>query len=47
VKPVRVGCSGWNYRHWREVVYPKGLPANRWLEYYSTMFDTVEVNNTF
>jgi uncharacterized protein YecE (DUF72 family) len=47
VKPVRVGCSGWNYRHWREVVYPKGLPANRWLERYSTMFDTVEVNNTF
>jgi uncharacterized protein YecE (DUF72 family) len=47
VKPFRVGCSGWNYRHWREVVYPKGLPANRWLEHYSTMFDTVEVNNTF
>ena len=47
MKPVRVGCSGWNYRHWREVVYPKGLPASRWLEHYSTMFDTVEVNNTF
>jgi uncharacterized protein YecE (DUF72 family) len=47
LKPVRVGCSGWNYPHWREVVYPKGLPQKRWLEHYATLFDTVEVNNTF
>jgi uncharacterized protein YecE (DUF72 family) len=47
VKPARVGCSGWNYPHWRERVYPKGLPQKRWLEYYATLFDTVEVNNTF
>jgi uncharacterized protein YecE (DUF72 family) len=47
VRPVRIGCSGWNYAHWRERVYPKGLPARRWLEFYATLFDTVEVNNTF
>jgi uncharacterized protein YecE (DUF72 family) len=47
VKPVRIGCSGWNYPHWRERVYPKGLPQRRWLECYATLFDTVEVNNTF
>jgi uncharacterized protein YecE (DUF72 family) len=47
VKPARIGCSGWNYPHWREVVYPKGLPARRWLEHYATLFDTVEVNTTF
>jgi uncharacterized protein YecE (DUF72 family) len=47
VKPVRIGCSGWNYGHWRERFYPKGLPARRWLEHYATVFDTVEVNNTF
>jgi len=47
VKPVHIGCSGWNYRHWRETVYPKGVPASRWLEHYATMFDTVEVNSTF
>jgi uncharacterized protein YecE (DUF72 family) len=47
MRPVRIGCSGWNYAHWRERVYPKGLPASRWLEYYATLFDTVEVNNTF
>jgi uncharacterized protein YecE (DUF72 family) len=44
---VRIGCSGWNYRHWRELIYPKGLPARRWLEHYATLFDTVEVNSTF
>jgi uncharacterized protein YecE (DUF72 family) len=47
VSEVRVGCSGWNYPHWRERVYPKGLPQRRWLEHYATLFDTVEVNNTF
>ena len=24
MKPVHVGCSGWNYRDWRETVYPEG-----------------------
>ena len=44
---IRVGCSGWNYADWRERVYPKGMPARRWLEHYATLFDTVEVNSTF
>lgn len=47
MKPVRIGCSGWNYKDWRERLYPKGLPAARWLEHYATLFDTVEVNATF
>jgi uncharacterized protein YecE (DUF72 family) len=47
MKPVRIGCSGWNYAAWRELFYPKGLPANRWLEHYAAHFDTVEVNSTF
>jgi uncharacterized protein YecE (DUF72 family) len=46
-RPAHVGCSGWNYPHWREIVYPRGLPARRWLEHYATLFDTVEVNTTF
>jgi uncharacterized protein YecE (DUF72 family) len=45
--PVQVGCSGWNYTDWRGVVYPPGVPARRWLERYSELFDTVEVNATF
>jgi uncharacterized protein YecE (DUF72 family) len=47
VKRVWIGCSGWNYRDWRERFYPRGLPAKRWLEHYARHFDTVEVNNTF
>jgi uncharacterized protein YecE (DUF72 family) len=47
VTELRIGCSGWNYPHWRERVYPKGLPQRRWLEHYATLFDTVELNTTF
>ena len=47
LRPVRVGCSGWNYADWRGRVYPKGCPPRRWLEHYATLFDTVEVNSTF
>jgi uncharacterized protein YecE (DUF72 family) len=47
VRPVRIGCSGWVYKDWREVLYPKDLPQRRWLERYAESFDTVEVNNTF
>jgi uncharacterized protein YecE (DUF72 family) len=48
VKPVRIGCSGWNYQSWRGgEFYPKGCPPSRWLEHYSRQFETVEVNSTF
>jgi uncharacterized protein YecE (DUF72 family) len=47
VRPVRIGCSGWNYRSWRESFYPPRTPASRWLEHYASVFDTVEVNTTF
>ena len=43
----RVGCSGWNYKSWRGRFYPRDLPAPQWLRYYTGVFDTVEVNNTF
>ncbi len=44
---LRIGCSGWNYKDWRGVVYPQGLPQRRWLEHYAELFDTVEINSTF
>ena len=44
---IRIGCSGWQYQHWRGDFYPAELPRSRWLEYYAERFDTVEVNNTF
>ena len=42
-----MGCSGWNYKDWRGIVYPEKLAQRRWFEHYATLFDTVEINNTF
>ncbi len=48
MRPVRIGCSGWNYEHWRNgVFYPPRCPQRLWLDYYARNFDTVEVNATF
>jgi uncharacterized protein YecE (DUF72 family) len=44
---ARVGCSGWEYKHWRGDFYPLDVPRTRWFEYYAARFDTVEINNTF
>ncbi len=45
---LSIGCSGWNYPHWRNgVFYPPRCPARRWLHFYAQRFDTVEVNTTF
>jgi uncharacterized protein YecE (DUF72 family) len=44
--PIRIGCSGWNYKSWKDEFYG-GLPARLWLSHYAEHFDTVEVNNTF
>lgn len=44
---VRIGCSGWQYKHWREIFYPKGLPQSRWFAFYAEQFDTVEINSSF
>ena len=42
-----VGTSGWQYAHWREVLYPRGLPQRQWLSWYAERFQTVELNNSF
>jgi uncharacterized protein YecE (DUF72 family) len=44
---LRIGCSGWQYKHWRGDFYPADLAQSRWLEYYAERFDTVEINNSF
>jgi uncharacterized protein YecE (DUF72 family) len=44
---VLIGTSGWQYRHWRDRLYPAGLPAARWFDRYVEAFDTVELNVTF
>jgi len=44
---ARVGCSGWEYKHWRGDFYPQDIPKTRWFEHYAAAFDTVEINNSF
>src|SRR3954453_20332467 len=44
---VLVGCSGWQCKDWREVLYPKGCSQRDWLEVYARRFPTVEVNSSF
>jgi uncharacterized protein YecE (DUF72 family) len=42
-----VGCSGWQYKHWRGNFYDAATAQSEWLEHYASVFDTVEINNSF
>ncbi|HYH15072.1 MAG TPA: DUF72 domain-containing protein [Flavisolibacter sp.] len=42
-----IGCSGFYYKEWKEVFYPKGWPQKKWFEYYCNHFNTLEINNSF
>jgi uncharacterized protein YecE (DUF72 family) len=44
---VRIGTSGWTYRHWVGVLYDRGMSAAERLDRYVGEFDTVELNGSF
>ena len=44
---LRIGCSGWLYKHWRGDFYPTGLRQKDELAYYTDRFDTAEINASF
>jgi len=44
---IRIGTSGWSYRHWKGVFYPHDMPARLWLEFYARSFDCTELNASF
>ena len=44
---VYIGTSGWRYRHWVGPFYPKALPAQDMLGFYSREFGAVEINSSF
>jgi uncharacterized protein YecE (DUF72 family) len=44
---VRIGTSGWHYKHWIGKFYPADMRTPRMFEYYQRFFDTVELNNSF
>jgi uncharacterized protein YecE (DUF72 family) len=42
-----LGTIGFTYPEWKGAFYPPGLPANQSLNYYSRIFNAVEINTTF
>lgn len=44
---IRIGTSGFHYKHWKGPFYPAKLPAAKMLDHYVQHFDTVELNNSF
>jgi uncharacterized protein YecE (DUF72 family) len=44
---IRIGTSGFHYRHWVGPFYPEKTPTSKMLEYYIQHFDTLELNNSF
>lgn len=43
----RIGCSGFHYKHWKNIFYPEGLAQKKWFDYYCQHFNTLELNVTF
>jgi uncharacterized protein YecE (DUF72 family) len=44
---IRIGTSGWSYRHWEGVLYPHELPPRQRLEHYLARYHTVELNASY
>ena len=44
---IYAGTSGWAYPSWKPAFYPPKLASKKFLEYYATRLNTVEVNYTF
>lgn len=42
-----IGCSGFHYKDWKGNFYPSNLPQRSWFQFYSTKFNTLELNSTF
>ncbi len=44
---IHFGCSGWSYKSWVSRFYPVNLKASEYLNFYSNVFDSVEIDSTF
>jgi uncharacterized protein YecE (DUF72 family) len=42
-----IGTSGWHYEHWKGPFYPGDFSEKDFLSFYSNLFSTVEINNSF
>lgn len=44
---IHIGTSGWSYKHWKGIYYPKKLASAKWLSFYAETFKTTEINASF
>jgi len=44
---IYAGTSGWAYPTWKPAFYPEKLPQKKFLEYYASRLNAVEVNYSF
>src|SRR6266478_173109 len=44
---IRIGTSGFHYKHWKGPFYPQEMLSAKMLDFYVQHFDTVELNNSF
>jgi uncharacterized protein YecE (DUF72 family) len=44
---IYFGTSGWAYKAWKPDFYPEELPQKKFLQYYASKLNAVEVNYTF
>jgi len=42
-----IGTSGYDYPEWKGVFYPEKTARNKFLEYYATQFNSIELNGTY
>ncbi len=44
---IYVGTSGYSYKEWKGIFYPKNISAKEMLHFYAGRLSAVEINNTF
>jgi uncharacterized protein YecE (DUF72 family) len=44
---IYFGTSGFSYVDWVGKYYPREMPRNQWLNFYSREFNTLELNSTY
>lgn len=47
MQKVHIGTSGWAYPSWKPDFYPAKTPSSKFLDYYATQLNCVEVNYTY
>jgi len=47
VNQIYIGTSGYSYEDWKGFFYPAGVDSKEYLCYYSSFFNTVELNFTY